>query len=66
VTNVPADEIRARQRAAFDGAFGRVYSFLMQPPWLGRAVFAAYWGATRGEIAGREVANGNVHDEGTG
>jgi SAM-dependent methyltransferase len=44
VTNVPADEIRARQRATFDGAFGRVYSFLMEPPWLGRAVFAAYWG----------------------
>jgi hypothetical protein len=34
----------AHQRAAFDGAFGRIYSFLMEPPWLGRAAFAAYWG----------------------
>jgi SAM-dependent methyltransferase len=44
VTNVPAAENPAHQRAAFDGAFGRVYSFLMEPPWLGRAAFAAYWG----------------------
>ena len=44
MTNVPSDEIRAHQRATFDGAFGRIYSFVMEPPWLGRAVFAAYWG----------------------
>jgi SAM-dependent methyltransferase len=41
---MPAAENRTRQPAAFDGVFGRVYSFLMEPPWLGRAVFKAYWG----------------------
>ena len=44
MTNAPVAEKPARQRAAFDGAFGRVYSFVMEPPWLGRAAFAAYWG----------------------
>ena len=44
MTNVPSDEIRTRRRASFDGAFGRIYSFVMEPPWLGCAVFAAYWG----------------------
>jgi SAM-dependent methyltransferase len=44
VSNVRADEIRARNRASFDGAFGRVYSFLMEPPWLGRVIAAVYWG----------------------
>jgi SAM-dependent methyltransferase len=42
--NVPADEIRARNRASFAGAFGRVYSFLMEPPWLGCMIAAMYWG----------------------
>jgi ubiquinone/menaquinone biosynthesis C-methylase UbiE len=41
---VPADQIRARNRASFDGAFGRVYSFWMERPWLGRMVAVALWG----------------------
>jgi ubiquinone/menaquinone biosynthesis C-methylase UbiE len=39
-----ADEIRTRNRASFDGAFGHVYSFWMERPWLGRAVGMALWG----------------------
>jgi hypothetical protein len=42
VTSLSGGETRARNRASFDGAFGRVYSFLME--WLGRVVAAAYWG----------------------
>jgi hypothetical protein len=44
VTSLSGGETRARNRASFDGAFGRVYSFLMEPPWLGRVVAAAYCG----------------------
>jgi SAM-dependent methyltransferase len=44
VTNLPADEIRARNRASFDGAFGQLYSFWMERPWLGRAIGLAMWG----------------------
>ena len=41
---MPTDEIRARNRATFEGAFGLVYSFWMERPWLGRAVGVALWG----------------------
>ena len=44
VSNVLEDEIRARNRASFDGAFGGIYSFWMDRPWLGRAVAMAFWG----------------------
>jgi SAM-dependent methyltransferase len=44
MTDVRADENRARIQASFDGAFGRVYSFMMDRPWLGRAVGAVLWG----------------------
>ena len=40
----PADEIRTRNRAKFDGAFGGTYSYCMDRPWLGRAVGMAFWG----------------------
>jgi SAM-dependent methyltransferase len=40
----PTDETRTRNRAIFDGAFGRAYSYLMERPWLGRAVGMALWG----------------------
>jgi SAM-dependent methyltransferase len=42
--NLPADEIRSRVRATFDGAFGRAYSFWMERPWLGRAIGVVLWG----------------------
>lgn len=41
---MPEDEVHARNRASFDGAFGRLYSFWMERPWLGRAVGMALWG----------------------
>jgi SAM-dependent methyltransferase len=41
---VPTEEIRARNRASFDGAFGLAYSFWMERPWLGRAIGVALWG----------------------
>jgi SAM-dependent methyltransferase len=41
---VPEEELRARNRASFDGAFGQLYSFWMERPWLGRAVGLAMWG----------------------
>jgi ubiquinone/menaquinone biosynthesis C-methylase UbiE len=44
VSYVSADEIRARNRASFDGAFGGIYSFWMDRPWLGRAVAMVLWG----------------------
>jgi SAM-dependent methyltransferase len=44
MTNVRADENRARIQASFDGLFGRVYSFCMDRPWLGRSVGLALWG----------------------
>jgi SAM-dependent methyltransferase len=40
----PADETRTRNRAIFDGAFGRAYSYWMGRPWLGRALGMALWG----------------------
>jgi SAM-dependent methyltransferase len=40
----PPDETRARNRAMFDGAVGRAYSYMMDRPWLGRAVGMALWG----------------------
>jgi SAM-dependent methyltransferase len=44
VTNVPDNEIQARNRASFDGAFGRAYSYWMERPWLGNAIGVALWG----------------------
>jgi SAM-dependent methyltransferase len=44
LTTLPVGETRARNRAGFNGVFGRIYSFLMEPPWLGRVAAAAYWG----------------------
>jgi SAM-dependent methyltransferase len=44
VANVPADEVRARNRAKFDGAFGRAYSFCADRPWLWHAFGVALWG----------------------
>jgi SAM-dependent methyltransferase len=41
---VPEDEVRTRNRASFDGVFGRLYSFWMERPWLGRAVGLVLWG----------------------
>src|SRR3954466_8200448 len=40
----PTDETRTRNRAVFDGVFGRTYSYWMERPWLGRAVGLALWG----------------------
>jgi SAM-dependent methyltransferase len=40
----PTNETRTRNRAIFDGAFGRTYSCWMERPWLGRAVGMALWG----------------------
>jgi SAM-dependent methyltransferase len=44
VSNVPADDTKARIRANFDGAFGRAYSYWMERPWLARALGLALWG----------------------
>ena len=41
---MPEDEVRTRNRASFDGVFGRLYSFWMERPWLGRAVGLVLWG----------------------
>ena len=38
------DETRTRNRAMFDGAFGRAYSYMMERPWMGRAIGMALWG----------------------
>ena len=40
----PADQTRTRNRAMFDGAFGRAYSYMMERPWMGRAIGMALWG----------------------
>jgi SAM-dependent methyltransferase len=38
------DEVRARNRTNFDGTFGRLYSYWMDRPWLGRALGMVFWG----------------------
>lgn len=40
----PPDETRTRNRAMFDSAIGGAYSYMMERPWLGRAVGMALWG----------------------
>jgi SAM-dependent methyltransferase len=44
MTDVLADDTKARIRANFDGAFGRAYSYWMERPWLARVVGLALWG----------------------
>jgi SAM-dependent methyltransferase len=44
VTDKSADATRARNRRAFDGAFGRMYSFEMDRPLLARLVGRVLWG----------------------
>ena len=44
MTSLPGGETRARNRAGFSGVFGHIYSFMMEPPWLGRLAAAMYWG----------------------
>jgi len=41
---MPDDQLLERNRASFDGAFGRLYSYWMEKPWLGRAVGMVMWG----------------------
>jgi len=40
----PADETRTRNRDMFDGAFGSAFSYMMDRPWIARAVGMALWG----------------------
>jgi SAM-dependent methyltransferase len=43
-SSVHEDELQARNRASFDGTFGRLYSYWMERPWLGRAIGMVLWG----------------------
>jgi ubiquinone/menaquinone biosynthesis C-methylase UbiE len=45
VADAAADSARERNRALFDGAFGRVYGFYMERERLSRLIAAAVWGA---------------------
>jgi hypothetical protein len=38
------DDARARNRALFDGPFGRVYAYYTARPWLSRLIARVVWG----------------------
>ena len=50
------DETRTRNRAMFDGAFGRAYSYMMERPWMGRAIGMALWGGDSQPFYGANVS----------
>jgi SAM-dependent methyltransferase len=65
VTDQTAEAIRERNRAGFDGAIGRAYSWYMDRPRMARVIGAIVWGADTRPFyrrlgAVREVPDGAV------